>query len=79
MENFQSLDPYRGLGLYYSCDYPGCKRTRNKPQRNLLQMPSGWFRTCEKDEKGDKAEKHYCLKHYNELEKGRRESEKSET
>ena len=77
MENFQSHDPINGFIMYYSCDFPGCKKTRNKPRRNLLSMPSGWFGTFETDENGKKIEKHYCIKHYNELRRRKRNMENS--
>jgi hypothetical protein len=66
MEHFQHAHNF-DYTYYYSCDYPGCKKTITKPKRNLLLMPSGWFRTKEMDEQGEKIERHYCLKHYNEI------------
>jgi hypothetical protein len=62
---------------YYSCDYPGCTKTRDALRRHLLNMPSGWFKVTEKAKNGERIEKHYCIKHYNVLmrEKRRKEAE----
>jgi hypothetical protein len=51
---------------YYSCDYPGCTKAVNAPKKGF-HMPSGWFKKRINNE-----EKHYCLKHYNEILKNER-------
>jgi len=63
MEHFQSSYNLDG-NYYYSCDYPGCKKTRNKLKHNILNMPSGWYRTVE-TVNGEKITRHYCREHYN--------------
>jgi hypothetical protein len=66
MKHFQSAYNF-DYHYYYSCDYPGCTKTVNALRRGFL-MPSGWFSIG----KGE-SEKHYCLKHYNQIQREKRE------